>query len=169
MIYFKIFEITDFDVEVDSFDLPEEHEYLDGDINEGYLYVFPGTIEAKTMVKYLYEKKDPSVAGGYFRSGKYFVDQLKISIIATPSAYEMLYFASIRNPKYLVGWETYTGFQFRWLQDVLPYPSRIRWLNERVDLTLETAPYHNIKLKMQDDFLKNFRYNLATINTSVLN
>jgi hypothetical protein len=94
---------------------------------------------------------------------------LKITIVATPRDYENLYFASIRNNAYLVAWDTYTGFQYRWLRAVLPYPSKVRFLNDKVDFTVETAPYFVINRTMAKDFMENFRWNLATIKDTVFN
>jgi hypothetical protein len=140
-----------------------------GYTNYGYVYYFYGTIDVTTKEEYQYEKKHPVIVDKFFRSGKYFIDTLKVSIVATSKAYENLYFASIRNNAYLIAWDTCTGFQYRWLRANLPYPSKVRFLNDKVDFTVETAPYFKLNRSMSNDFMKNFMYNLATIQDTVFN
>ena len=169
MIYFKIFDIDTFDTDLDVSKADINTDIEVGMTKYGYVYHFHGTIDVTTKEEYQYEKKHPIAIGKYFRSGKYFVDTLKISIITTPEVYENLYFASLRNKAFLVAWDTYTGFQYRWLQACLPYPSKVRFLNDKVDFSIETAPYFVTNRKMDKDFMKNFRWNLATIKDTVFN
>ena len=170
MIYFKIFDIDTFDTDMDVRLINiNDTDIKVGLTDHGYVYHFSGTIDVETNEEYLYEKKHPIIIDKYFRAGKFFVDTLKVSIVATPQAYENLYFASIRNNAYLIAWDTYVGFQYRWLRANLPYPSRVRFLNDKVNFTIETAPYFVINRSMSKDFMKNFRYNKATIKTTVFN
>jgi len=170
MIYFKIFDIDTFDTDMDVTLIDINNTGIDvGMTDYGYVYHFHGTIDVTTEEEYQFEKKHPVIIDKYFRSGMYFIDTLKISIVATPQAYENLYFASIRNNAYLVAWDTYTGFQYRWLRANLPYPSKVRFLNDKVDFTIETAPYFVINRSMSKDFMKNFRWNKASIKETVWN
>jgi hypothetical protein len=170
MIYLKIFDIDTFDTDLDISTADINNTDIDvGMTDNGYVYHFHGTVDVTTKEEYQYEKKHPVSIDKYFRTGKYFFDVLKISIVATPEAYENLYFASIRNNAYLIAWDTFTGFQYRWLRANLPYPSKVRFLNDKVDFTIETSPYFVINRSMSKDFMKNFRWNKATIKETVWN
>ena len=170
MIYFKIFDIDTFDTDLDVTLADIVNTDIDvGNTDFGYVYHFHGTVNVETKEEYQYEKKHPIEIGKFYRTGKHFIDNLKISIVATPQAYENLYFASIRNNAYLIAWDTYTGFQYRWLRANLPYPSRVRVLNDKVDFSVETEPYFVVNRTMSKDFMKNFRWNKATIKDTVWN
>jgi len=170
MIYFKIFDIDTFDTDLDVSTVSINDTDIDVGITpNGYVYHFHGTLEVTTKEAYQYEKKHPITIDKYYRSGKYFIDTLKVSIVATPEVYENLYFASIRNNAYLIAWNTYTGFQYRWLRANLPYPSKVRFLNDKVDFSVETAPYFVVNRNMSQDFMRNFRYNIATTQDTVWN
>ena len=170
MIYFKIFDIDTFDTDLDFSIVSINNTDIEvGMTRFGYVYHFEGTVDVTTKDEYQYEKKHPIIIDKYFRSGKYLIDTLKISIVATPQTYENLYFASIRNNAYLVAWDTYTGFQYRWLRANLPYPSKVRFLNDKVDFTVETSAYFVVNRTMAKDFMKNFRWNLATIKETAWN
>jgi hypothetical protein len=174
MLYFKIFNVEDFDEELDV-DVPNDNddtpvsEITTGQTNYGYIYAFHGSIDVTVKEHYLYEKKHPVKLDTYFRSGKHFIDTLKITLAATPKEYEDLYYASIRNNAYLIAWETENGFQFRWVRTILPFPNKLRFLNGKADFTLETAPYTTVKRNLKTDFMRNFRYNRSTIENTVWN
>ena len=167
MIYFKIFDISDFDIELEAD--ATETGIETGNTDNGYVYHFHGSIEVETASHYQYEKKHPFEVGKHYRHGKHFIDTLKISIVSTQQEYENLYFASLRNSVYLIAWDTCTGFQYRWLDAHLPYPSKIRFLKDKAEFTVQTRPYFTINRTMDKHFMKNFRFNLATINTTVFN
>ena len=169
MIYFKIFDISSFDTDLDADQTITDTGIEVGNTDNGYVYHFHGTVDVETKELYQFEKKHPIEIGKYYRHGKHYIDTLKISIVTTPKDYENLYFASIRNKRYLIAWDTHTGFQYRWITANLPYPSRIRFLNDKVDFAIETLSYRTTNRSMKDDFMKNFRWNMATIATTVFN
>ena len=169
MIYFKIFDIDQFDTDYETEFISGDETVPVGSVDDGYVYHFHGTIDVTTKEDYLYEKELPFEVDKYVRVGKHFTDNLKISIKTTAKDYENLYFASIRNTAYLIAWDTCTGFQYRWTRATLPYPSKVRFLDGKVDFTAETIPYKTINRTLRDNFMKNFRWNRGTMRSTVWN
>ena len=137
------------------------------DVNAN-IFVLHGTITVNPNVKYMYEKPNPFVANEFFRHGKYYTDNLRISCICDPEKYETLYYMCLAADKYLVAWETVSGYQWRIINEKIPYPSELRFLNGRVEFGVETAPYTEIT-QMMNKLTHNFKWGQSTIANTVWN
>lgn len=132
------------------------------------LIEFDGTMDVTPQVKYLFEKKNPFVPNQPYRHGKHYVDRLKVSILARAEDYEDLYYLALGSEHYYISWETFTGFQYRKISQKLPYPSQIRFLDGKVEFSLESEPYAAINPNMEN-ITRNMRWNISTIANTILN
>jgi len=107
------------------------------------LYSFHGTIGVIPEKRFDYEKKNPILADKPIQYGTHFVDKLQIHLVATAKVYEELYYHIMQEPAFYIAWHTYSGFQIRTVADKVPYPSRLRFLNDSVSFSLETERYSN--------------------------
>jgi len=134
------------------------------------LYEFPGTISANVTVKYLFEKRDPFNPALFYRHGKYYQDSLDVDIVCDADEYENLYYktheALHNGGFYLIAWETVTGYQYRKVKSVLPYPSQIRFLTDSVKLKLESEPYDEV-IKNMPNVTQNSAWNQSTISNTI--
>ncbi len=133
---------------------------------------FDGKIEYQVKENWLFEKKDPFVPGGFFRHGRYYKDVLSLSVIITPAEYKTLFEKTAEADKWLIAWFNKSGnagFQWREIKGKLPYPDKIRYLSDSVNMSIETEPYFSINHEMESILTKNMVWNVSTISNTVWN
>jgi CRISPR/Cas system-associated protein Cas10 (large subunit of type III CRISPR-Cas system) len=108
------------------------------------LFVFPGRIDVDFQKRYLYEKTNPFVASESFRHGVYYTDILAVSLVASALDYQRLYFLVLKAENYYIGWEIGDAFQYRQVKEKLPYPSRMRFISDLIEFSVESKPYYEI-------------------------
>ncbi len=136
------------------------------------LYEFDGILSVQTQEKYKFEKKSPFDPALNYRFGRYYQDSLDISIIAGAEQYEQLYYAIISqlsgNNPFIVSWTSKTGYQYRFIKTILPYPSDIMYLKNEISLKLESEPYYEIVQNMPNVTL-NTVFNESIIDNTIWN
>lgn len=136
------------------------------------LYEYEGVIGVQTQEKYIFEKKNPFNPTLSFQYGRYFQDNLEISIIAEAEQYEQMYYGiadliSQNNP-YIIAWRSITGYQYRLCKSLPPYPSEIMHLRDEVSMKLESMPYFEIQKDMAN-VTQNMIYGESTIDNTIWN
>ena len=142
-------------------------ESLEIENTDDQIFQFQGTIEVNPSLKYLFEKKNPFVPNESYNYGPYYTDKLNITIITDPKNYEELYFRTLIDETYIVAWNTLNGHQWRITKTKLPYPSTIRFINDKVNFNIETEPYH--PADDMPSITHNFKYNRSTIANTIWN
>jgi hypothetical protein len=131
---------------------------------------FPGTIDATTHIRYLYEHQNPFDVRNPYRFGQYFQDTLSIAIAVTPENYADLYQATLDTSyQTRILWERQSGHQNRVLQGELPYPSKVRFLSGVVSFKVETEAYDEVLPDMPDIESYNLIWNLFTPGDTMWN
>ena len=131
------------------------------------IFELAGTIDVSPQRRYLFEKKDPFSINGYYRAGGYAIDKLNIKVICNPDIYETLYHRSLTDTAYLIAWNTHTGYQWRIVKQALPYPSKLRFVRDFVEFSVETEPY--IHKEVMNDLTRNFKFGRSTPSNTVWN
>jgi len=132
------------------------------------LHEFYGTIDVTPQIEHLIEHECSYNTGLSYRFGKHFVDKIKLNLAISAEAYETLYYRVMQANEWIIAWETLTGYQWRKTRSPLPYPSKIRFINDSVTLNLESEPYTNPNNNMTNITL-NTIWNESTPENTVWN
>lgn len=107
------------------------------------LHEFYGTIDVTPEIEHMVEEECVYNPGLSYRFGKYFIDKIQLNLSISAEDYENLYYKVMQAAEWIIAWETLTGYQWRKSRSPLPYPSKIRFINDAVTLKIESEPYIN--------------------------
>lgn len=132
------------------------------------LHEFLGTIDITPETNYLIEHPCGYNTGLSYRFGKHFIDKIQLTLAITAQAYENLFYKVIQAEEWIISWKTITGYQWRKSRSNLPYPSKIRFLNNAVTLKIESEPYTN-PINNMTNITLNTVWNESTLDNTVWN
>jgi hypothetical protein len=143
-----------------------KYDYIDSTgRHEGWFH-FHGTIDATPTIRYQFEKKNPYLLNTFYRSEPFYTDTLNIRLAITDSEYADVYHAVMNSKKATIVWRNNGGLQWRTCRPALPYPSKLRNMNGRVEFRIETDAYREIQFDMRNVEILNTIWNAETINTT---
>lgn len=130
------------------------------------IYSFEGTLSVTSKIVYDYEKKCKYNPNLKYQFGKRYKDNLRITIISTPTDFEKIYSDIMKSDFFLIGWHTSKGYQTRKINDKIEYPNINRGLTAKIDISISCELYSCYNHNMPD-IISNTQWNESTIENTI--